>query len=56
MTSDPAATTAIEHSVTVASDDIDANRHANNIAYLRWVQDAAVAHWLAAVDSELAPA
>ena len=30
--------------------DIDANGHANNVVYVRWVQDAAVAHWFAAVD------
>lgn len=27
--------------------DIDALGHVNNVVYLRWVQDAAVAHWLA---------
>lgn len=43
-----------EHPLTVVAADIDANRHANNIAYLHWVQDAAVAHWSAAVESELA--
>jgi len=43
-----------DHPVQVAAEDIDANRHANNIAYLRWVQEAAVAHWRAAVGPELA--
>lgn len=43
-----------EHPVTVEAADIDANRHVNNVAYLRWVQDAAVAHWRAAVEPELA--
>jgi acyl-CoA thioester hydrolase len=42
------------HPLNVVEADIDTNRHANNIAYLRWVQDAAVAHWLAAVEPELA--
>lgn len=28
----------------VADDDIDINRHVNNLAYLRWMQDAATAH------------
>ena len=28
--------------------DIDQLGHVNNVVYLRWVQDAAVAHWLAA--------
>jgi acyl-CoA thioester hydrolase len=40
--------------VTVAADDIDANGHANNIVYLRWVQEAATAHWFAAVAPPLA--
>ncbi|MCL2726102.1 MAG: acyl-CoA thioesterase [Polyangiaceae bacterium] len=30
--------------IEVGSDDIDQLGHANNIAYLRWVQDVAVAH------------
>lgn len=25
--------------------DIDGNGHVNNVVYLRWVQDAATAHW-----------
>jgi acyl-CoA thioester hydrolase len=32
------------HLVNVGSDDIDELGHANKLAYLRWVQDAAVAH------------
>jgi acyl-CoA thioester hydrolase len=32
------------HPVTVGPDDIDYLGHANNLCYLRWVQDAAVAH------------
>jgi acyl-CoA thioester hydrolase len=32
------------HEVEVAATAIDANGHANNIEYLRWMQDAAVAH------------
>lgn len=31
--------------LTVSGDDIDVMEHVNNIVYLRWVQDAAVAHW-----------
>jgi acyl-CoA thioester hydrolase len=26
-------------------DDIDINGHVNNVVYLRWVQDIAIAHW-----------
>ena len=36
----------IERAVEPA--DIDQLGHVNNVVYLRWVQDAAVAHWLAA--------
>jgi acyl-CoA thioester hydrolase len=32
------------HTVEVADGDIDELGHANNVAYVRWVQDAAVAH------------
>lgn len=31
--------------ILVERDDIDELGHVNNIVYLRWVQDAAVAHW-----------
>ena len=47
-------TSLFDHPVAVSSEDIDANGHANNVVYLRWVQDAAVAHWFAAVEPELA--
>jgi acyl-CoA thioester hydrolase len=30
--------------VTVQPSDIDSLRHANNLVYLRWVQEAAIAH------------
>lgn len=33
---------------SVEPTDIDQLGHVNNVVYLRWVQDAAVAHWLAA--------
>jgi acyl-CoA thioester hydrolase len=40
-------TTAIPHShpVEIAASDIDFMGHVNNAHYLRWVQDAVVAHW-----------
>lgn len=31
--------------IEVRPDDIDALGHVNNVVYLRWVQEAAVAHW-----------
>ena len=33
------------HSFQVAAEDIDEQGHVNNVAYLRWIQDIAVAHW-----------
>jgi len=34
--------------ISVKEDDIDMLGHVNNVVFLRWVQDAAVSHWLAA--------
>lgn len=34
-----------EHSFKVKPEDIDVQNHVNNVAYLRWIQDVAVAHW-----------
>ena len=33
------------HAVAIDADDIDFMGHVNNANYLRWVQDAVVAHW-----------
>ena len=33
-----------EHFITVAASDIDENQHANNLCYLRWMNEAAIAH------------
>jgi acyl-CoA thioester hydrolase len=32
------------HRIVVSQDAIDANGHANNVEYLRWMQDAAIGH------------
>ena len=40
------------HSFVVHADDIDELGHVNNVAYLRWIQDVAVAHWQAAATGE----
>ncbi|MCA9074470.1 MAG: acyl-CoA thioesterase [Planctomycetaceae bacterium] len=32
------------HNVTVAPEDIDGQGHVNNVVYVRWIQDAGVAH------------
>ena len=41
------------HAFRVTPDDIDAQGHVNNVAYLRWIQDVAVAHWLHAANVEM---
>jgi acyl-CoA thioester hydrolase len=37
-----------ELAIAVAPADIDQLGHVNNVTYVRWVQDAAVAHWTSA--------
>ncbi len=37
-------TAIYEHELVVCPDDIDVLGHVNNLVYLRWMQDAAVAH------------
>jgi acyl-CoA thioester hydrolase len=37
-----------ELAIRVLPEDIDQLGHVNNISYVRWVQEAAVAHWRAA--------
>jgi acyl-CoA thioester hydrolase len=41
-----------ELAITVEAADIDQLGHVNNVTYVRWVQDAAVAHWTAAAPAE----
>lgn len=41
-----------EIEITVLDSDIDLLGHVNNVVYLRWVQDAAVAHWRAGATQE----
>jgi acyl-CoA thioester hydrolase len=36
-----------ELAITIEPSDIDQIGHVNNVTYLRWVQDVAVAHWKA---------
>ena len=38
--------------VPVLPDDIDEQNHVNNMVYLRWVQEVAVAHWRTLASSE----
>ena len=39
---------SFELTMAVEAVDIDQLGHVNNVTYLRWVQEAAVAHWTAA--------
>ena len=41
-----------EIEIDVIESDIDLLGHVNNVVYLRWVQDAAVAHWTAGATKE----
>ncbi|MBX2916395.1 MAG: acyl-CoA thioesterase [Cyclobacteriaceae bacterium] len=41
------------HLITVSAADIDAMGHVNNVVYLRYVQEAATAHWQAVADADL---
>lgn len=41
------------HTIAVTPADIDEMNHVNNVVYLRWVQDAASAHWDAFASQEL---
>ena len=47
-------TSPFEIAISVEPADIDELGHVNNVAYLRWVQDVAVAHWraVAAADDQ----
>jgi acyl-CoA thioester hydrolase len=41
-----------ELDIRVLPSDIDELGHVNNVVYLRWVQDVAVAHWRAAATAQ----
>lgn len=51
MTENPAAE-KFDLLVSVETGDIDQLKHVNNTVYLRWVQDAAIAHWIHAASKE----
>jgi acyl-CoA thioester hydrolase len=38
--------------IAILAEDIDVLGHVNNVVYVRWVQDAAVAHWQALATPE----
>ncbi len=39
--------------LTAGREDLDEQGHVNNVSYVRWVQDAAVSHWLSAAPREI---
>ncbi len=41
------------NSFKVTANNIDEQGHVNNVAYLRWIQDIAVAHWRHAATEEM---
>ena len=41
-----------ELTIDIRDDDVDQLGHVNNVVYLRWVQEAAIAHWTAAARPE----
>ena len=43
---------AFEVGLEVTEADLDAQAHVNNVVYVRWVQDAATAHWEALTTPE----
>lgn len=41
-----------EIEVQIQPDDVDGMGHVNNIVYVRWVQEVAMAHWAAAAPAD----
>lgn len=41
------------HTFLVSAADIDAQNHVNNVAYVKWIQDVAVAHWFSVTDEKM---
>jgi len=44
---------AFRHAIAVAENDIDPQGHVNNVAFVRYIQDVAVAHWRAIAPEEI---
>ena len=40
-------------SFTVKKDHLDEQNHVNNVVYVQWIQDIAVAHWRSAMNQEI---
>ena len=45
MSASDVAAPPYEYTLRVGAPDLDERAHVNNVVYLRWVQDAASAHW-----------
>lgn len=41
------------HSFAVSAADIDEQNHVNNVAFVKWIQDVAVAHWFSIANEEI---
>lgn len=41
------------HEFKVQKSDIDEQQHVNNVAFVRWIQDVAVAHWFSVTTEEI---
>lgn len=41
------------HSFSVLPEDIDEQNHVGNVAFVRWIQDVAVAHWRTSATAEM---
>ncbi|SHJ25815.1 acyl-CoA thioester hydrolase [Hymenobacter daecheongensis DSM 21074] len=52
---DTADSFRFSHLIRVVEADIDELHHANNVQYVRWVQDIASAHWRACYPPSAAP-
>jgi acyl-CoA thioester hydrolase len=44
---------SFSHSFIVTPDEIDEYGHVNNVVYLRWIQDVALAHWVAGAPEDI---
>ncbi|MFL5576890.1 MAG: acyl-CoA thioesterase [Gemmatimonadaceae bacterium] len=52
MSGPPSSPAPFEHALRVSAADLDERAHVNNVVYVRWVQDVAVAHWRALASPE----
>ncbi len=51
----PAGWNVFERAFAPETADFDENGHVNNVVYLRWVQDIAIAHWVRRVQTDQLP-